>query len=234
MNPRSDLDKQSLAWFHVNAGAGRAPLLAAVAFLLERLGDIKIAGRCRVIMQSLSGQLLIASPTLADPNFARAVVLVAVHGDDGALGLILNRELGMTLDDIWGQVSNAPCVRSEKVHHGGPVTGTLMALHENRSLANLVVADDIYVATELNIMESLAGSEEGRVLFYLGHSGWGPGQLENELGEGSWLLLPATSAHVFGDLDAIALWKLAMTDASRRQLQAIVPVKHIPENPRAN
>jgi putative transcriptional regulator len=162
------------------------------------------------------------------------VVLVAVHGKDGALGLILNRGLNVRLGDVWSQVSKSPCLRSETVRHGGPVSGTLMALHDCRSKANLVVADEVYVATELNAMQSLAATDEGRVVFFLGHSGWGAGQLENELSEGSWLLLPATPDHVFGDLDAIALWKLAMTDAGRRQLQAIIPVKHVPENPRAN
>ncbi len=185
-------------------------------------------------MESLQGQLLIASPTLVDPNFARAVVLVAVHGADGALGLILNRELNVRLEDVWTQVSKSTCQRSEPVRHGGPVSGTLMALHDRRSLANLVVADEVYIATELAAMESLAASDEGRAVFFLGHSGWGAGQLENELAEGSWLILPATSEHVFGDLDAVALWKLAMTDAGRRQLQAIIPVKHLPENPRDN
>jgi putative transcriptional regulator len=185
-------------------------------------------------MESLQGHLLIASPTLVDPNFARTVVLVAVHGDDGALGLILNREAGTTIRDVWGQVSKSLCLRSEIVHQGGPVSGTLMALHDRRSLANLVVADDVYVATELNAMESLAASEEGRVRFYLGHSGWGAGQLESELAEGSWLLLPAAAEHVFGDEDGDSLWKLVMTDAGRRQIQSLVGVKHFPENPRSN
>jgi putative transcriptional regulator len=185
-------------------------------------------------MESLQGQLLIAHPTLADPNFAQAVVLVAVHGDDGALGLILNRELDTLLGDVWGQVSKSVCLRGEHVREGGPVSGTLMALHDRRSLANVVVTDEVYVATELDTMRSLAGSKEGQVQFYLGHSGWGPGQLENELAEGSWVLLPATPEHVFGTLDTVALWKLAMTDAGRRQLHAIVPLRHIPENPRTN
>jgi putative transcriptional regulator len=185
-------------------------------------------------MESLQGQLLIASPTLADPNFARTLVLVAVHGEDGALGLVLNRELAMSVQDVWSQVSKSLCLRRESARQGGPVSGTLMALHDRRSLANLVVTDEIYVATELSTMESLVASEEGKVVFFLGHSGWGPGQLENELAEGSWLILPARAEHVFGDLDTVALWKLAMTDAGRRQLQLIVPVKHIPDNPRAN
>ena len=76
-----------------------------------------------------------------------------------------------------------------------------MAVHDQRPLANLVVTDDLYVATELNAMESLAASDDGQAVFYVGHSGWGPGQLENELADGSWLVLPATPDHVFGDLD---------------------------------
>lgn len=185
-------------------------------------------------MESLQGQLLIASPTLVDPNFAQTVVLVAVHGDDGALGLVLNRELAMSLQDVWGQVSKSLCVRDESPRDGGPVKGTLMALHDRRGLANMVLTDDIYVATELATMESLISSAEGQVRFILGHSGWGPGQLESELAEGSWLLLPARSEHVFGDTDAIALWKGAMNDAGRRQLHSLITIKHIPENPRAN
>ena len=125
-------------------------------------------------MDSLQGQLLIASPGLADPNFARTVILIAVHGDDGALGLILNRELNTPLPQIWSQVSEAECLRAENVRHGGPISGSLMAIHDQRPHANLVVTEDIYVATELNAMESLAGSEQGAVLFYVGHSGWGP------------------------------------------------------------
>ncbi|MGC8642771.1 MAG: YqgE/AlgH family protein [Isosphaeraceae bacterium] len=185
-------------------------------------------------MESLQGHLLIASPTLADPNFARTVVLIAVHSDDGALGLVLNRELTVSIQEVWGQVATSRCVRNEPPRQGGPISGTLMAVHDRRALANLVVTDDIYVATELGTMESLMSSEEGTVLFFLGHSGWGPGQLESELAEGSWLVLPATPEHIFGDLDAVALWKLAMTDAGRRQLLSVVSVKHIPENPRAN
>jgi putative transcriptional regulator len=185
-------------------------------------------------MKSFQGQLLVASSTLADPNFARTVVLIAVHGEDGALGLILNHELATSLQDVWSQVSKVPCLRDDNVRHGGPISGTLMALHDQRSLANLVVTDDVYVATELDAMESLAGSDDGRALFFLGHAGWGAGQLESELAEGSWLVLPATAEHVFGDSDTVALWKQTMTDVGRRQLQAIVPIRHFPENPRAN
>jgi putative transcriptional regulator len=178
--------------------------------------------------------LLIASPGLADPNFARTVVLIAVHGEEGALGLILNREMSTSLPQIWGQVSECACLRVENVRHGGPVGGSLMAIHDLRSFANLVVTDDIYVATVLNTMESVAGTTEGQALFYVGHSGWGPGQLETELEDGSWLVLPATTSLVFGNEDTNALWKETMVEVGRRQVQSVISVKHIPDNPRAN
>ncbi len=185
-------------------------------------------------MESLRGQLLIASTSLVDPNFARTVVLIASHTETGALGLVLNRELDSELFEIWSRISSEPCLRSEKVRHGGPVPGTLMALHDRRPLANLVVTDDLYVATELNAMEALAASDEGRAIFYVGHSGWGPGQLEHEIQEGSWLIAPAEADHVFGDHDAHALWKTATTEAGRREIRGLVEPRYFPDDPRAN
>ena len=185
-------------------------------------------------MSSLQGQLLIATQDLLDPNFARTVVLIAVHGEEGALGLIVNREMGMSLKQVWEQVSRTPCVREGKVRQGGPVTGTLMALHDRRTLANLVVADDIFVATEMAAMESLVADTEGHAIFYAGHSGWGPGQLENELEEGSWLILPATPEFVFGPLDTLASWKKATREFGRRHIRSILPIRDVPEDPRLN
>ena len=117
-------------------------------------------------MDSLQGHLLIASTDLHDPNFAQTVVLIAVHSEDGALGLILNREMNMSLSQVWGQVSQEPCLREENVRHGGPVGGTLMVLHDQRPFANLVVAEDLFVATELNAME-VAGRLRGRPSSFL-------------------------------------------------------------------
>ena len=185
-------------------------------------------------MDMLQGHLLISSPELADPNFAKTVVLIAVHGEEGALGLILNREMNTPLSQVWEKVSQSECLRSDNVRHGGPVSGSLMAVHDQRPLANLVVTDLIYVATELNAMELLAASEEGQAVFYVGHSGWGPGQLENELADGSWLVLPATPENVFGELDPATSWKQCIVEVGRRQVQSVVPIKHVPDNPRLN
>lgn len=185
-------------------------------------------------MDSLRGQLLIASPGLVDPNFARSVVLVAVHGEEGALGLILNREMSLPIRQVWTQVNEAACERDENARQGGPVGGSLMALHDQRAMANIIIADDLYLATELADMERLVGSPTGRVLFYIGHSGWGPGQLERELAEGSWLVLTATPDHVFGTREAGALWQETMIQVGRGQMLSLVPIKNPPEDPRVN
>ena len=185
-------------------------------------------------MASLQGQLLIASQDLLDPNFAKTVVLIAVHGEEGALGLIVNRETSMPLEQVWSKVSESACLREGNVRQGGPVGGTLMVVHDQRPLANIVMTDELFVATELSAMELLASSDEGQAIFYVGHSGWGPGQLENELAEGSWLVLPATPEYVFGQLDTLTAWKQAMTDFGRRQVQSVVPIRHVPDDPRLN
>jgi putative transcriptional regulator len=185
-------------------------------------------------MDSLQGNLLIASTGLLDPNFARTVVLIASHGEEGALGLILNREMSTALQQVWTQISETPCLRSGNVRHGGPVSGSLMALHDQRPYANIIVTEDLYVGIELNAMEALAGSDDGQAVFYVGHAGWGPGQLETELAEGSWLVLPASAEHVFGNYDSNALWKESMTEVGRRQIQSVIPIKHVPDNPRLN
>jgi len=185
-------------------------------------------------MKSLQGRLLIAAQSLSDPNFERTVVLIAAHGEEGALGLILNRDMDLPLTEIWERVSQTPCVRGELVKHGGPVAGTLMAIHERRDLANIVVTDELFVATELNAFEELAAMETGRVLFYVGHSGWGPGQLESEIEDGAWLDFPATPDDVFGQTDPLALWKKVLTQVGRQQVFSLFDIKHVPGEPREN
>ena len=100
--------------------------------------------------------------------------------------------------------------------------------------ANLIVSDELFVATQLEEMELLAADEDGQCRFYVGHSGWGPGQLENEMVEGSWLVMPATTDHVFSGLDSLAHWKQALVEVGRRQIQSVIPIRHMPDNPRLN
>src|SRR5260370_42187861 len=78
---------------------------------------------------SLEGQFLVASRELLDPNFARAVVLLIQHSEEGAMGLVVNRPTKTTLAEAWKQVSQAPCPMNGLIYLGGPCRGPLMALH---------------------------------------------------------------------------------------------------------
>ena len=94
-------------------------------------------------MKSLQGQLLIASPKLFDPNFFRSVILLVQHGENGALGLVLNRPLEMTIANAWEQVSEMPCEATGFLHQGGPCDGPLMVLHTDASIPEMPVIPEV-------------------------------------------------------------------------------------------
>ncbi|HEX4792994.1 MAG TPA: YqgE/AlgH family protein, partial [Humisphaera sp.] len=106
-------------------------------------------------MNSLQGHLLIASPQLADPNFARSVVLIVQHNESGALGLILNRPLETNLQSVWEQVSDVPCFVDQPLHQGGPCEGPLMVLHGDESLSEMSLLPGVYWSTDKDSVEQL-------------------------------------------------------------------------------
>ena len=140
-------------------------------------------------MASLQGKLLIAAPTLIDPNFSRTVVLVAAHSDDGALGLVLNRPLETPLAEI-APVLEGLAEPGAVLHQGGPVapeSAVLLAEFEDPSLAALLIFGDTGLpssAVELSDLET--GVRRARV--FAGHTGWGPGQLDAELEAEAWIV----------------------------------------------
>src|SRR3712207_1277597 len=106
-------------------------------------------------MQSLQGQFLVAAPKLRDPNFFKAVVLIVQHNDDGALGLIVNRPLDVTIEKAWEQVSELPCQAEGHLHQGGPCPGPLMVVHTDEFVSQIPVASDIHFSTEKDAIEKL-------------------------------------------------------------------------------
>ena len=99
-------------------------------------------------MNSLAGQLLVASPQLSDPNFARSLVLLIQHGADGAFGVVINRPLQKTLQELWRELGSAPCHNHQPVYLGGPVPGPLMALHLRPDLAEGEPAPGVFFRCE--------------------------------------------------------------------------------------
>ena len=153
---------------------------------------------------SFANQLLIALPTLADPNFARTVAVICQHDDDGAMGVIVNRASEYTLGEVLRQMNLAsqdPRLDDQVVLAGGPVHPERgFVLHDSARAweSTLEVADGLFLTTSRDILEAMAAGEgPAHAVVALGCAGWGAGQLEYELGENSWLTAPADAELLF-------------------------------------
>jgi len=183
-------------------------------------------------MKSLQGQLLAASPYLVDPNFVRTVVLMVQHGPQGALGVVLNRPIDKTVQDLWREVDEPPCDSQKRLNLGGPVSGPLMALHTQAPLGEIEVLPGLFFSADKTHLEELVQSEDDRYKLFIGHSGWGSGQLESELNQGAWLILPATIDYVFDDGEK--LWRTVTREVGRSTLASVLHIKHVPDDPTVN
>jgi putative transcriptional regulator len=155
------------------------------------------------------GMFLVASPSLADPNFQRTVILLCEHSPEGTLGLVINRPTDLFLSEALPAVSVLKGT-SYVVFAGGPVQpgGLLMLFRVVREPdRQRQVLDGVYVGGSLNVMERLITRPEPTETFraFAGYAGWAPGQLESEMAQGSWVLRQAESSAIF-DRDPAGLW----------------------------
>jgi putative transcriptional regulator len=183
-------------------------------------------------MESLAGQFLLASPQLLDPNFVHGVILMIQHDDQGALGLVLNRPTSKLVCELWQQVGESPCESQRPVHLGGPVSGPLMALHTIENLAEIEIVPGLFFAAKKQNLDQLVRRDEDRCKVFIGHAGWGPGQLENELAQGAWRVTQATIPDVFDDIED--LWQRLLRRAEGIFLPELLKIKHIPQDPTMN
>ena len=153
---------------------------------------------------SLTNQLLIAMPGMPDPNFSTTVTLICEHNDDGALGIVINRPLDLTLGGLFKQLDVAdadPGAASRPVLLGGPVgpeRGFVLHDAAGQYETTLAVSDDIQLTLSRDILDAMArGLGPGKSLVALGYAGWEAGQLENEMLANSWLNVTASPDLVF-------------------------------------
>ena len=153
---------------------------------------------------SLANQFLIAMPTLADPNFSRTVTFICEHTDQGAMGLVINRTLEMTLGEIFEQMDIDPVTAKygdTTVYQGGPVQSDHgFVLHEplGNWQSTMPITDTLGLSTSQDILQAIAedrGPDDWLVA--LGYAGWGAGQLEQEMADNAWLHGPADTSIVF-------------------------------------
>lgn len=152
----------------------------------------------------LTHQFLIAMPTLADPNFFQTVTYISEHNANGALGLVINRPLNLTLAQLLEHLqltADSPELATIPVYHGGPVQpeqGFVLHSPVGQWGATLRVTDDIGITTSRDVLQAVAcGEGPQQLLVALGYAGWGPGQLEREIVENAWLSVAADPDIIF-------------------------------------
>lgn len=158
-----------------------------------------------------AGKLLIAEPFLYETVFSRSVVLLCSHDEEGSMGLILNKPVGSTLNDLLQDERIAPA----PIYLGGPVQpDTLHMIHTNPdTLGGEVILPGVYWGGNYTLLSSLHQENEAfthmHIRFFVGYSGWSPGQLEEELKQGSWLVAEADLSLIF-HTPVEDLWKNAI------------------------
>lgn len=153
---------------------------------------------------NLTHHFLIAMPGMVDPYFSRTLTYVCEHNDQGALGIVVNRPIDMTLASLFERLSLTLADRNladAPVYFGGPVqTDRGFVLHEPAGewQSTLRVRDRIGLTTSKDILEAVGrGDGPERILVSLGYSGWSAGQLEHELAQNAWLSVEAKDAILF-------------------------------------
>lgn len=179
-----------------------------------------------------SGRLLVAAPSLEDPNFSRSVVLVLDHDEDGALGIVLNRRsevpVSQTLE-AWAPLTVEPQV----IFGGGPVEPTAVVALGRSTIdvapdgSTPIVGPIRLVNLEEDPREVAGGVDDLRI--FAGYAGWGPGQLEAEIATGSWFVVDSEADDVFS-ADPQSLWR----DTLRRQPGRLRLMSTYPPDPGMN
>jgi len=173
---------------------------------------------------SLKGSLLVATPALVDPNFRRTVVLVAEHGEAGAMGVVLNRPSETAVAEAIPELVSL-AGDEEPVFVGGPVAvDSLLALAEVEQPDETL---ELVVGAVAFVQDPEVPALRGRI--FVGYAGWSPGQIEAELDEESWVVVPAEPDDVFSD-DPDELWSSVL----RRQGGPLALLSSMPPDPSLN
>ena len=153
---------------------------------------------------SLTNHFLIAMPGLADPNFYHTVTYICAHNEDGAMGIVINRPLGLSLGEVLEQMqiaSGTTGIGDIPIYQGGPVQADRgFVLHQPLKTWDscIEITGDMGMATSRDILNAIAnGKGPEEVFIALGYAGWAPGQLEREIMENAWLNAPADTSIIF-------------------------------------
>lgn len=163
------------------------------------------------------GRLLISEPFLPDPNFERTVVLLCEHNEEGSFGFVLNKPSILKINEVMEELA----ALDNLVFVGGPVQqDTLHFIHRNATLENAVeIVDNIYwggAFENLMLLLETRQTDPNDIRFFLGYSGWGPGQLEAELDQDSWIVCDYVTDELLFDTSPDVMWRKALENMGGR------------------
>lgn len=183
-------------------------------------------------MTDYRAKLLVAAPSLGDPQFRHAVVLVLYGSDEEAFGLVLNRESDKRIAEIWQGLYGQECVAQQHLFVGGPVLGPMIALHTNRTIADAEITTGLYFSTDKDAIDELVANPLQPFRLYIGGAGWGKNQLAEEINQGAWYVLPGKMGDVFEDPTEI--WRKSLARAGHGFLANMLHRKNLSDDPMMN
>jgi len=158
--------------------------------------------------------------------FARTVVLLLQDDREaGSVGVILNRPLGVASKSVWEQLN--PQAESDRpIYFGGPLPGPVVAVHQEKEIAEMNLGHGLFLAADRSHLDWLVEHDDLPFRVFVGHAGWGRGQLQRELKQGAWMLLPGSRDQVFADEEDV--WTQAVRAVGRSVLKVCVDPHRIP------
>jgi putative transcriptional regulator len=150
--------------------------------------------------------------------------LIVHHSAEGAIGVILNRQLSVDATPIFKHLGGEPA--SGKLYLGGPLSGPVVAMHQRHDLAEFESGDGVYFAAQADILKRLVQGADCPWKIIVGQVGWAAGLLDRQLVEGNWLPLSVTARIAFADEDQ--MWPFALRQVGNHWLGSLVGVEHWP------
>ena len=184
---------------------------------------------------SLAGCVLVASPCIQDPVFARSVCIVVEHSVKQTIGIMLNRRLAMDTESFWEQLldgATKPINAVSYVNFGGPQNGPVLAIHDNQHLAEGGNSQGVYLSSQSDTLKKLAQSTPEHCRLFIGHALWQVSQLETEIVNGDWHVLPAVPELVFADEQT--MWAQGIRAVGNGIIQAATGLPHLMAEPYLN
>lgn len=185
---------------------------------------------------SLAGCLLAARLDIEHPMFSKGVCLIVEHTEKGSVGIMLNRPLAIDPAPVWKTLFQGEASKvSERVGHfnfGGPENGPIVAIHSDSQLADGGNSQGVYVSAQTESLQKLATTAPEHLRWFIGHAEWGKSELEQEIVDGKWYVVPAIPQIVFAEESQ--MWPTAIRFEANSVISTFPGVDRFPSHPSMN